>query len=497
LVNNDKENNEISNNDKITYSKKRLDYKRFLVGESIKKFLISCGCDPDVADIEDRRTLTITAINYRNPLFHFCQDLNMTTDQIVKKYCRLDRISNDLAQIIHQKLLTIIGRVNSGKVRGYTLLMFQNAVQKFCNANWINVNWNVIRKSIPLKNLNTDTNDVAYTREQIKKLLLYTPDIRMQVAILFMSHGGLRREAMTDLLHKDITPKFEDGELICARVVTYNEEHGTYITFVTPEAYNLYMEYIEQRKRYGENITGNSPVLIKRFDKSKKKITINNTPIDPSTLGSNIGTFLIASGVRELSEQYDHRYKVKCLHGFRKYYYETLKKVKKTDQKTRAIDVMICYALLGDKSQLNRKAPLDSTYDKKTDSEFEEKELRDAYILAIPDLTINDETRERELRKKVERELKDTKTLEIEIEKVKQDKSQEFQDLKQEVQQLREIMATISNSGVTVPLKANSGQVGVIAADNKNMENWKVMYVKEKDGKLGLPNNRKKEDKLN
>ena len=45
---------------------------------------------------------------------------------------------------------------------------------------------------------------------------------------------------------------------------------------------------------------------------------------------------------------------------------------------------MICYALLGDKSQLNRKAPLDSTYDKRTDSEFEEKELRDAYILSNP-----------------------------------------------------------------------------------------------------------------
>ena len=79
--------------------------------------------------------------------------------------------------------------------------------------------------------------------------------------------------------------------------------------------------------------------------------------------------------MRERSESDDHRYKVKCLHGFRKYFYETLKKVKKADG-SRTIDIMICYALLGDKSQINRKAPLDSTYDKKTDSEFEEKELR-------------------------------------------------------------------------------------------------------------------------
>jgi hypothetical protein len=85
---------------------------------------------------------------------------------------------------------------------------------------------------------------------------------------------------------------------------------------------------------------------------------------------------------------------------------------------------MICYALLGDKSQLNRKAPLDSTYDRRTDSEFEEKELRDAYILAIPDLTINDEMRERELRRKAERELKDIKTLEIEMETIRREKDQ-------------------------------------------------------------------------
>ena len=35
----------------------------------------------------------------------------------------------------------------------------------------------------------------------------------MRVAILLMSHGGLRREAMTDLLHKDITPFKINGEL--------------------------------------------------------------------------------------------------------------------------------------------------------------------------------------------------------------------------------------------------------------------------------------------
>ena len=99
-------------------------------------------------------------------------------------------------------------------------------------------------------------------------------------------------------MHKDITPFKINGELICAKVVTYNEEQGSYVTFITPEAYNLYMEYIEQRKRYGENITGNSPVLIKRFDISKRELTIKNDPIKPATLGGNIMTILL----RQVSE---------------------------------------------------------------------------------------------------------------------------------------------------------------------------------------------------
>ena len=47
--------------------------------------------------------------------------------------------------------------------------------------------------------------------------------------------------------------------------------------------------------------------------------------------------------------------------------------------------------------------------------------------------------RERELRKNAERELKDTKTLEIELQKVKQDKSEEMAAMREKLSQLESV----------------------------------------------------------
>jgi hypothetical protein len=142
------------------------------------------------------------------------------------------------------------------------------------------------------------------------------------------------------------------------------------------------------------------------------------------------------------------------LHGFRSFFYETLRKVRKSDEKTPAIPIELCHALLGDQT-INPNAPQEASYNKKTDKAFNERELLEAYLLAVPDLTIGDEARERALKERAQDELKDTKTLEVELQKVKQDKSQEFQDLRQEVQQLRQMIITISKSGATISVNDN------------------------------------------
>lgn len=450
----------------LEFSLKRLDYKKYLVGESIKNFLAMCGCD-DKADIANFTTLTKTAHAYRRYLYHLCAELDMNTDQIVKKYKDIRSISFEFQDIIRQKCTRLRAEVNRKYVRngktimksGQKVAMFIYAWEKFCKSNGFNMIWDSIRNTIPKKQIRKAAIDEAYTREQIKRMLPYVTDLRIKVAITFMASGGLRREAMTTLLDRHVTAVEFDGKLVCAKVVTYNEEEGTYITFVTPEAYNFYLEYKRQRERYGEVFytSGNNPVIIEKFDvwnKSALKNNDNNNPISPGSLDRLVSAVLVASGVRERSDFYTHRYKVKCLHGFRSFFYETLKKVRKSDSRTPAIPLEICHALLGDKGgEIAQIAPQDPSYDKKTDKAFYEKELRHAYLLAVPDLTIGDEARERAEKEKIRDELRDTQSLEIELEKVKRERDEDSKMFKERLTKTEKALERLLrvSSGAVIP----------------------------------------------
>lgn len=409
----------------MDYSPKRLNYEKYLVGNSIRNFLTSCGCD----DTEDILTKTPTVMTYRIHLYHMCEDIGMNTDQIVKKYKKLHRFSYEFGEILREKCLRIRAELNKKETRngkaimksGSKIKLFIHAWQKFCKSNGIIINWDSLLENIPRKQIRREADDDAYISDQIRKMLKFATDIRVQVAILFMSSSGIRREAMTILQHKHVVPVEVNGEKF-AKIITYNEEEGsTYTTFISPEAYNRYLEYLEQRKRNGDIITGDSYVLIKKLNVDKG--TINNSKIENSTLNRLIERVLIMSGVRERSDSYSHRYKVKMLHGFRSFFYETLKKVRKNG--IQAIPTEICHTLLGDKG-FSPSSPMDRNYDKKTDEEFTYNELLQAYILGIPDLTISNEAREKALRIKTEKELKDTKTLELEIQKIRKEHSDEI-----------------------------------------------------------------------
>jgi len=91
--------------------------------------------------------------------------------------------------------------------------------------------------------------------------------------------------------------------------------------------------------------------LIKKFDKRKGKgrVVIDNTAISRITLGRLITDVLADAGIRELSASYVHRYKVKALHGFRKFMYEALRR--------SDIDAVTAHELIGDKTILE-VAPL-------------------------------------------------------------------------------------------------------------------------------------------
>ena len=67
------------------------------------------------------------------------------------------------------------------------------------------------------------------------------------------------------------------GRLLCsAHLVVYKGTDEEYDTFISPEAYHAYEEYRNLRVKFGEKITKNSSILLRRFDISPDGEACNN-----------------------------------------------------------------------------------------------------------------------------------------------------------------------------------------------------------------------------
>ena len=97
-------------------------------------------------------------------------------------------------------------------------------------------------------------------------------------------------------------------KLLAAHVVVYKGTDDEYDTFISPEAFHAYEEYRNLRIKFGEKITKNSPILLRRFDISPdgKTAKIDNTkPLALSTVAGIIRTVAYKAGIREVSENYN------------------------------------------------------------------------------------------------------------------------------------------------------------------------------------------------
>jgi hypothetical protein len=128
------------------------------------------------------------------------------------------------------------------------------------------------------------------------------------------------------------------GKLLAAHVAVYKgSDNEEYDTFISLEAYRAYEEYRNLRIKFGEKITKNSPILLRRFDISPdgKAATIDNTrPLALSTIAGILRTVAYKAGIREASENYNARYTIKIAHGFRKFFSTTLSNIKTPDGRT-------------------------------------------------------------------------------------------------------------------------------------------------------------------
>src|SRR5215207_11242289 len=370
----------------------------------------------------------------------------MTTEEIVSKYSDSENVKESikLQHMIENYVLLLQTKVRNGEISAGTGSVMIPPIKLLCEMNDIILNWRKINKLLPHGNDNAA--DEAYTREQIKKMLEYS-DLRAKIPILFMASSGMRLGGFQGLTDGCITPVHDDektGKLLAAHVVAYKgSDDDEYDTFISPEAYHAYEEYRNLRIKYGEKITKNSPILLRRFNVTldgKTAVIDNTKPVSLSTIAGIIKTVAYKAGIREVSENYNDRYNIKIAHGFRKFFSSTLSSIKTPDGRN-AIDFIKKEWLLG--HSLTGIHALEENYNRND----RVKMLLDEYLKAVKDLTISDEERLFVENQKLKVDISNMKTVEMQL----AEKDKQLNDLKQNQEKFEQLIQSLIETGQLKP----------------------------------------------
>ena len=407
-----------------------LDYNKYLIGRPYQLFKNA---------IHSEKTLQV----YKQYLFHFCEFMKRTTDEIATKYSSEEstKESIKLQHMIEDYVVLLQNKVNNQEITARTCITMIPPIKLFCEMNDIILNWQKIGRLLPRGSNNAA--DEAYTREQIKRMLEFA-DLRTKIPILFMASSGMRLGGFQSLTDGCIKPIHDEksGKLLAAHIVVYKGTDEEYDTFISPEAYHAYEEYRNLRKKFGENITKNSPILLRRFDVSqdgKTAIIDNTNSVVLATISGIIRTVAYKAGIREASENYVERYNIKIAHGFRKFFSSTLSNIKTPDG-LNAIGFIKKEWLLG--HSLTGIHALEENYNRND----RVKMLLDEYLKAVKEVTISDEERLQVEVKKLQIDISNMKTVELQLAA----KDKEMQSMRKEMnnmnQQFSQIMSMIQQN---------------------------------------------------
>ena len=206
----------------------------------------------------------------------------------------------------------------------------------------------------------------SYSREHIQKMLLSTRKKRTRALILFLSSTGCRVGVIPELKLGHIT-NIEN----CKKVVCYAGTKDEYTSFMTPEASQVFDDYLDERQQNKEKLTPNSPAF-------RKDYRLGSAPAE-TMLQATVRNALTLTLKDVPKIKRGTRFDIPTVHGLRKYFNITLKS--RPD-----CNLSICEKLMGHSTTI----PLDNHY-----APFAESALFEEYKKAIPELTISGEERQK------------------------------------------------------------------------------------------------------
>ena len=145
-----------------------------------------------------------------------------------------------------------------------TLKLRYSVIRSFLTYHDIQLNWVKIRKSLPKQRKG---NDRALRIEEIR-VLFDNLDLRGKFILSLLASSGVRIGAFDYFKVRDVEPREEYGVL-----TVYRGEAEEYTTFVSSECVDLFNQYMAERKRFGEDVKPESPLVRNRVSAKNQPTT--------------------------------------------------------------------------------------------------------------------------------------------------------------------------------------------------------------------------------
>ena len=277
--------------------------------------------------------------------------------------------------------------VESGELNPNTIPNHVKPIRALLDANSIPIHWKSLHKLFPRPK---QSEDRAYTREELQRMVEASPDITDKLIIQLFSSGGFRVEAWDYFSWKDVVFfKNRDGTFKGAALHIYQGDPESYWTFITPEA----CQTLEHYRQVWKSRVGRLPLPDESLIKTVKFPTIRR--LNSRGVRKRILKIVKKIGLRPPLPEGKKRHEVPLDHGFRKYFNTMLRRAK--------VDY------LDKEDMMGHSVGLEKHYERYQEEDFERFP---EYQKAILFLTISDEERT-----KTENKIKEEKIKQMESEK--------------------------------------------------------------------------------
>ena len=335
-------------------------------------------CKLWIDGLRSNRTKTAYIIH----LSLFCKFYNTNPDELVR--LKLEQLKDMVIKYVlylKKKSKNTAEKPIRGETSVNSIKTYLTGIKSFLEYHEISLPWKKIASYYPEE----VTNDYrSNTKQEISKLLSMA-DLRDRCIILLMASSGIRVGAIPSLTIKSLK-KLEEG---LGLLTVYGEsKKSRYVTLVTPECMASIEEYLDLRRKRGEELTEKSYLIRDKYAIYSKRI---NSPIilRESTINVQIRQLIRNVGLAFNELQPDH--------AARKFFNTALVN-SKVNGKFKEL-------MMGHNVKLD-----EFYYDENSDES--RKQIMLEYMKAVDALTINDEYRLRKQIANYEDKLKDAPNVE-------------------------------------------------------------------------------------